>query len=237
MGYLHATRHPWPTLVLLMPLLLAYELGVLWYGGPNPDLIRNGADAWLRMALQEYGLGQMIVAPALIALIFAVASWWRRKDRPDGVLGICCGMGLECFAFALLLWGLSHGIAPLLHRLGIVLNQSLPRDPVMARVVTFIGAGIYEEILFRFLLFSGLTLLLRLALTPRMQALLIAGVVSAFLFAIAHHVGPYGEPLNSYVFVFRFLAGLYFAAVYQLRGFAVAAGAHACYDVLVGSAP
>lgn len=237
MGYLRATKHPWPTLVMLLPLLLAYEVGVLWYGGPNPDLIRNGADAWLRMALQAYGLGQLIVAPALVALIFAIASWWRSKDRPDGVLGICCGMALECFGFAVLLWGLSHGLAPLMQRLGIALNQSPPVDPVMARLVTFIGAGIYEEILFRLVLFSGLTLLLRLALTPRFQALLIAAVVSAFLFAAAHHVGPYGEPMNSYVFLFRFLAGLYFAVVYHCRGFAVAAGAHACYDVLVGLAP
>jgi membrane protease YdiL (CAAX protease family) len=216
---------------------LAYEGGVLWFGGPNPDLIRNGADAWLRMALQAYGLEQVVIAPVFVALIFAVWSWWRRQDRPDAVLGVCCGMGLECFGFAILLWGLSHGLAPMLQQLGVTLAQPPTIDPVMARLVTFIGAGIYEEILFRFLLFSGLTILLRLALTPRFQALLIAAVISAFVFAAAHHVGPYGEPMNSYVFLFRFMAGMYFAAVYHFRGFAVAAGAHACYDVLVGLAP
>lgn len=236
MGYFRATKHPWPTLVLLVPLLLVYETGVFWFGGPRPDLIRNGADAWLRMALQAYGLGQMIVTPVLVALIFAAWSWWCRHDRPSGVLGICAGMGLECFSFAVLLWGLSHGFSPLLQRLGIVLTLTPEFDPVMARVITFIGAGIYEEILFRFLLFSGLALLLRLALVPRFQALFLAALISSFLFAAAHHVGPYGEPMNSYVFLFRFMAGLYFSAVYQFRGFAVAAGAHACYDVLVGLA-
>ena len=40
--------------------------------------------------------------------------------------------------------------------------------------------------------------------------------------------------MNTYVFLFRVLAGLYFASLYQFRGFAVAAGTHACYDVLVG---
>jgi hypothetical protein len=40
--------------------------------------------------------------------------------------------------------------------------------------------------------------------------------------------------MNTYVFLFRTMAGVYFALLFQFRGFAVAAGAHACYDVLVG---
>lgn len=47
-------------------------------------------------------------------------------------------------------------------------------------------------------------------------------------------MGPYGGPFDGYVFLFRTLAGLYFTAVYQVRGFGSAVGAHACYDVLVG---
>jgi hypothetical protein len=54
--------------------------------------------------------------------------------------------------------------------------------------------------------------------------------------AAAHHVGPFGEPFDRYVFVFRLLAGLYFAVVYRLRGFGIAAGAHALYGVVVGVA-
>jgi membrane protease YdiL (CAAX protease family) len=64
----------------------------------------------------------------------------------------------------------------------------------------------------------------------------VAAVFSATVFAAAHHVGPYGEPFDDFVFLFRAVAGLYFAALYQTRGFGVAVGAHACYDVLVGVA-
>jgi hypothetical protein len=35
-------------------------------------------------------------------------------------------------------------------------------------------------------------------------------------------------------FVFRTVAGLYFTLLFVLRGFGVAVGAHAGYDVLVG---
>ena len=61
-----------------------------------------------------------------------------------------------------------------------------------------------------------------------------AGAVSATVFAAAHNLGPYGEPFHARAFLFRALAGLYFALLYALRGFGIAVGAHAGYDVLVG---
>jgi len=85
-------------------------------------------------------------------------------------------------------------------------------------------------------LFSALCMLLRLTELPSFVGVLIAALVQAALFSAAHHLGPYGEPFNNYVFVFRTLAGLYFAFLFQLRGFGVAVGAHACYDVVVGVA-
>lgn len=236
-AYFSATRHPWPVLVMLLPLLVAYEGGVLWLGGPRPEMLRNGADAWLRAALQAFGLHQVVIAPALIAVVFGAWSWWRRHDRPGGLLGVCSGMALECFIFALALWGLSHGFNPFLHYVGVELSAGPHFDPVIGRVVTFVGAGIYEEILFRLVLFAGLAWLLELALLPKYLAVGMAAIISATLFAAAHHVGPHGEAMDSYVFLFRLMAGVYFAFVYQVRGFGIAAGGHACYDVLVGLVP
>ena len=56
------------------------------------------------------------------------------------------------------------------------------------------------------------------------------------IIAAAHHFGPHGEQPDGFNFVFRVLAGLVFTLVYRLRGFGVAVGCHACYDVLVGVA-
>ena len=52
--------------------------------------------------------------------------------------------------------------------------------------------------------------------------------------AAAHHAGPYGEPMRADYFVFRTVAGLYFTLLFVARGFGIAVGAHAGYDVLVG---
>jgi hypothetical protein len=232
-GYLSATRHPWPCLLFLLPLLVLYEAGVLWLGGTQPDALRNGADAWLRWGLERFGLRQLYLAPLLLGLLFLVWSWVRREDRPDDLGSVWLGMAIESVAFALGLWGLSRGFGPLLSGMGVELAWAAP--PVaLGQLVTYIGAGIYEEVLFRLLLFSLLRGLLQLLLVPALLAFGIAAVLSAALFSAAHHLGPYSEPFESYVFLFRIMAGVYFALLFQLRGFGIAVGAHACYDVLVG---
>lgn len=235
--YFRSTRHPWASLLFLIPLLSAYEGGVVWLGGAKPEMIRNGADAWMRWGLESFGLNQLIVAPGIVGGIFVIWTWFRWAERPKALFTVFLGMLLECLFFALGLWGISHGFEPLLKSIGVPMANGPQVDPMLGKLVTFVGAGIYEETLFRLVLFSGVSLLLRLALVPKPGAVLLAAVISALLFAGAHHVGPYGEKVDTYVFLFRAMAGIYFALVYQLRGFGVAAGAHAGYDVLVGLMP
>ena len=70
--------------------------------------------------------------------------------------------------------------------------------------------------------------------SPQMS-MVLAIAISSLLFSAAHHVGPYGEwPIRWPHFVFRTLAGVFFALVYVYRGFGIAAGSHAAYDILTG---
>jgi hypothetical protein len=234
-GYLGATRHPWPCFLFVLPLLLAYECGVMWLGGTQPDALRNGADAWLRWGLETFGLTQLYCAPGLIAALFFLWSWLRFWDRPDDLLGVLTGMAFESVAFALGLWALSRAMEPLFIQAGVEAAVPEPTDELLGRTITFLGAGIYEEVLFRLLLFSGLVWLLRHVRLAGLFAVVLAAVASSALFSAAHHIGPYGEAFHSGVFLFRMTAGMYFALLFQLRGFGIVAGAHACYDVLVGS--
>jgi hypothetical protein len=64
----------------------------------------------------------------------------------------------------------------------------------------------------------------------RFGAAFIAVVVSSLIFSAAHHIT---EPFTMSAFVFRFFAGCVFAALFQVRGFAIAAWTHALYDVWV----
>jgi hypothetical protein len=232
--YRKATLHPWSCLLFLLPLLAAYEVGVVWVGGTEADALRNGVDAWLRWALESFGLNQLYFVPALVALIFVVWSALRYEDRPNDLPGVWLGMAIESVVFGLGLWGLSRAMGPLVDALTVELSPAAAPGEGVAQVVTYVGAGIYEELVFRLVLYSGLVVVLRALKTPVLLAVPLSAMVSATLFAGAHHIGPYGEAFDDYVFLFRVLAGLYFAALYQFRGFGIAVGAHACFDVLVG---
>lgn len=232
MTYLRATRHPWSCFLFLLPLLIGYEAGVLWLGGDQSLRLRNGADAWLRWALEMFGAGHVLVAPAVVLGVMIVWSWWRWADRPDDPVTTWFGTAFESALFAVLLWQFSRNFGPIIDGLGVKLQITVRAAP--ADILTYIGAGIYEEVLFRLGLFGGLTLILRAVRIPWIVAWILAAAVAAGAFAAAHHIGPYGEPMRADYFVFRTVAGLYFTALFVGRGFGVAVGAHAGYDVLVG---
>ena len=110
-----------------------------------------------------------------------------------------------------------------------------PDQPTgLQHIIPYVGAGIYEEAMFRLVLFSVLAWMFRRMELASLIAFALAAIGSATLFATAHHLGPQGEPYRNYHFLFRLVAGLYFVALFQYRGFGIAVGAHAGYDVLVG---
>jgi hypothetical protein len=233
-NYFRATLHPVSCLLFILPLLAVYEVGLVWLGISRAEMIRNGVDSWLRWSFQAVGLRQPYLAPAILALFLLGWAWVRRHDRPGDLLAVWIGMAIESSLFALALWGVSLHLEPLLNGLGITLDTGAQIEPVLGDAISFLGAGVYEEVLFRMLLFSGLLRILQWVEVSGPMALLLAALTSATLFSCAHHIGPHGEPFHNYIFLFRTIAGLFFTAIYQLRGLGIAVGAHTVYDVLVG---
>jgi hypothetical protein len=235
-SYLPATRHPWPCLLFVLPLLIAYESCVVLFGGSHPETLRNGADNWLRTGFSAVGMQQFWMPPLLLVVVFALWSFLKRGEKMGDLVGTLAGMGIESVAFALGLWGVSRGLAPLMKSAGIELDMAgTETQPTgLQHIIPYIGAGIYEEAMFRLVLFSVLSWMFRRMELVSPLAFAMAAVASATLFATAHHLGPQGEPYRNYHFLFRLVAGLYFAALFQYRGFGIAVGAHACYNLMVG---
>ncbi|GAC1688707.1 MAG: hypothetical protein NVS9B3_07290 [Gemmatimonadaceae bacterium] len=97
-----------------------------------------------------------------------------------------------------------------------------------------LGAGLYEELLVRVLLVGLLAAggRLLLFLQPR-AAGIVAVLLSAVIFSAFHYIGPYGDRYTAESFAFRVIAGLFFSALYVMRGFGITAWTHALYDVFV----
>ena len=111
-----------------------------------------------------------------------------------------------------------------------------------ANIVTGIGAGIYEELVFRLILICILMLLFQDILRlPHKNSIVLAVVISAALFSAHHHIDfrsgqpNDADPFNLTEFVFRTIAGIYFAALFAVRGFGITAGTHAFYNIIAVS--
>ena len=118
-----------------------------------------------------------------------------------------------------------------------VVEQTQPQ--LLVDIVTGIGAGIYEEFVFRLILISLLMLFFQdLLKFTRKNAIIFSVLISAGLFSVHHNIfylnGTFetAEVFTAARFIFRTAAGVYFAALFALRGFGIAAGVHAFYDII-----
>ncbi len=110
---------------------------------------------------------------------------------------------------------------------------------LLANVVTGIGAGIYEELVFRLILIIALMVLFQDILRSGHKISIILSIlISAALFSAYHHIvylqGQFiqSSPFNWTEFGFRTIAGIYFAVLFVIRGFGITAGTHAFYDII-----
>lgn len=233
--YLDTTRTHTYSLLFALPLLVLYELGAMLIAGRDSGM-RNGADVLLRTLLSAGGVQGTLAFTAVLALGAAVlVGLERRKKRVPLRGAYFAGMLAESAVYAVLFGGIIAAATQVVLggavRLGA--DGGITRLPVLDGVVLSLGAGIYEELLFRVLLTGGLFALLSAVGVRRTTAGVLAVVVSAFIFSAFHYVGPYAYPLELNSFTFRFLAGLAFSALFMIRGFGVAAWTHALYDVFL----
>jgi hypothetical protein len=205
------------SLVLVFPVLLAYEIGVLFAGRVN------GADVVTRALYATLGSRTLyLLLHAVIAVLFLI--WIRGANRWDSLrLEVVAPVFLEALIYALTL-----GAA-----ITLVLNHLLGMSIGGSTVISALGAGVHEELVFRLGLLAGMVTFLRGGGTDRRIAVAIAFVLSAPLFALAHHAGANGEPFTWHAFAFRTIAGLAFGAIFWFRSLAHAVYAHALYDLIV----
>ena len=203
------------SLVLIFPVLLAYEIGVLFAGNVS------GADVVTRALYVTLGSRTLyLLVHAAIALVFLL--WIRRGNRWGSLrMEVALPVLLEAAIYAFTL-GAAISLV-LSHLLGLGLDAS--------STISALGAGVHEELVFRLGLLAGCVSLLR----DSRAAFPVALVVSSLLFAGAHHLGAHGEPFTAHAFAFRTLAGAAFGAIFWYRSLAHAVYAHVLYDLIVAA--
>jgi hypothetical protein len=221
------------SLVLIFPLLLAYEIGVLFAGRIN------GADLVTRAVFAAAGSRAAYLA--VYAIVSASFLLWIRHTRRWGTLRLELAgpVLLEAALYALTLGAV---VSLIIDRLfgqvfGELFGRTLGVGLTAPSVISAIGAGVHEELVFRLAMIAGVVALARRVGSPLGDRPVVALAIAAssVVFAAAHHLGAHGEPWTVHAFAFRALAGVAFGAIFWFRSLAHAVYAHVFYDLLVAA--
>ena len=228
MSYFLQTRSSFYSFLFTIPLFFIYEVGILFLSKDDILVVRNGADFLMRSILESfgifglYGLGAIFLIGFIITYIYFFNDKSNKSIRPDYLFI----MIFESVCWALILYFLlSKFMLVLMNPIGKTITQ---------QVTLAVGAGIYEEFLFRVMLISGLTGIIGFVFlwsekVRKAAALIIAaGIFSAF-----HFMGDYGDYFSMELFLLRFFAGIVLGILYIARGFGITAYAHSIYDLIV----
>ena len=239
--YWVVARRPLQILAFLLPLIIAYELGLALLLRSEQGVLTNKAHETLLVFFERLGvpaagglyLGGVAIVVVLLVWHLLNRDRWRIDPAAIG------RMAAESLILTL----------PLL-----VLGQLISRSPLgswgswsgggppetqfvelglWSKMAISVGAGLYEELLFRMVLIAVLhTLLVDVAKVSHATGASVAVLVSAVAFTLYHPIHDELGDLSVRKLSFYFLAGLYFGAIYVLRGFGIVVAVHALYDII-----
>lgn len=239
LSYWEQSKQPLQVLAFLLPLIVFYELGlVLVLQSEDGKVLSNVAHVTLLEffnmlgieALSGMYLGGIAIVVVLLVwhlLLHGVTGSWRIHGRTLG------GMAAESVVLTLPLIVLGL----LITRSAISLmatspEQQLAEMDIWSRLSISIGAGLYEELMFRMLLIAVLhALLVDLAGLRNVQGAVLSVILSAAAFAWYHPLAGADGHFSMQKLIFYFAAGLYFGLVFIVRGFGIVVAVHTLYDV------
>jgi membrane protease YdiL (CAAX protease family) len=188
--------------------------------------VRNGADVFLKLFLSYVGIHGFFGFGAAMVVALLLFHWLGGLPRFGQVrLAVLIGMLVESTVYSLVFGAIVRSITRLLLAQPLTLNRS-------AQIMVSLGAGIYEEFVFRVLLLGVLIFVLhRLLSLHILWAYGIAAMMGALLFSGFHFIGPFGDSWQLPSFLFRFMAGLILTLLYFARGYGITAYTHSLYDL------
>ena len=239
-GYWRLARAPRYSVSFAFPLLAVYEALAFMLSRLEVAVVRNGADVLLKSLFLTLGGRTGLALFGFLLVGGGAVLVWRDVKRSGPIQP-------RFFWFMLgesVLYALVFGVvAATLTGVLLPFRMIYPSPEWPAEAMDFslpvqlmisLGAGIYEELLFRVLLVTALIgVATRLFRWRGTRVRVFAVVSAALIFSAFHYIGPYGEPLALGSFTYRMVAGLLFSGLYLLRGFGITAWTHALYDVFL----
>jgi hypothetical protein len=231
--YLQNTRTWTYSFLAVLPLLCAYEILILTFNRSEVGTVRIGADVLIKQVLATIGGTWHLSLGSVVLLIGVFVLLAERRKRIDISIRYMLWMLAESAVYAIVLGGLvSIGIGKLFSYLPMAdTNSDFSSLSFGLQLALAIGAGLYEEMVFRVVVVGSLLRIALLMINNRAVAYIPAALIGAFVFSLVHYIGAMGDDFNLQSFTFRFVFGLALNFLYLLRGFGIAAWTHSLYDI------
>ena len=227
-SYFINTRSPLYSFLFTIPLFFIYEIGVLFSSTTEMISMRNGADALMRQILSALGIHGFYWIGGIFFIGFVVVYFYQKQYWNEVEVE---AKYLILMMFESVIW--SIGLYIFMSNVYVLLMN--PSGAFMVQqVILAVGAGIYEEFLFRVLLITGIAGILGF-IFQWSEGLRnwIAMIIAAGIFSSFHFIGEFGDYFSFNIFMIRLFAGIVLGALYFMRGFGITAWAHSIYDLII----
>ncbi len=215
-------------ILFITPLWAVYEYFAFLQNESLGGTQRTGIDYLGKNYLHslQIPLELSLILPAFLVILYLV-----RKSSRESLAQVkfihFSGMFVESIIYAAVL-GLviGHFVQFVLMSVGTVFDTER-----ISALILNLGAGLYEEMLFRLILMS-----LILFVFQRYGSKIsypIAILISSAAFASFHYLGFFEESFELNTFLFRLAAGICFSIIFLLRGIGITVYTHSFYNILL----
>jgi len=232
-NYFEYSKNILVSILFISPFIFLYEFICFFYFKNSSFQIRNSADIIIRNIFNNFGsYAEAIYSLSLLSSIMFLYFINKDKKQLDIQFSYLVLMFFEgcIFGFILLL---------ILNDLNFTLiSTNVYQTNLLLNLYLSIGAGIWEEILFRVILFSLLIKIFSLILKDNNLIIIILSIIiSSIIFSLFHYIGQGADQIDLNSFIIRFIGGLLLCSLYYFRGFGVSVIAHISYDFILVSLP
>ena len=231
MKYFYYTKNNIVSLFFIFPFFLMYEILSSILFDESNYIIRNSADIIFRDILSIITNNTFLTFNSLL-LIGISAYLIINYNKTDDNFNLL-------FMFLMFIEGVVLGIILVFLLNGfdfLNLNYDYYLYDYNFMFYSCLGAGIWEEILFRFI-FLNLFILITSKLFSKYSSLIISVFVSSLLFSFFHYIGSLGDVFILYTFIIRLFGGIYLSIVYLYRGLGISMISHIIYDFILVTIP
>lgn len=228
-SYWQQSKSPFYSLIFTIPLLITYEVMIFSFNHSDIIGLRNGADVLFRQFFAVFNIYGFYFVGFLVLSALLISYYFYSKHEIYGKFKgkFFILMVLESLLYALVMF-------IVVDKIGKYFMSAGANPDTNIFIALALGAGVYEEFIFRVVLVSGCLFFLRdLLKLNSLVSVILSVLFASFIFSVFHYLGDFGEVFEVKSFLVRFGAGIFLSALYALRGYGITAYTHTFYDLIV----